>query len=210
MIATDTRAVVTVGDGRGFIVKLNRRRLVITAAHCLPELPPAHAASYTHERTYKELLAPLGTKPKVWAECLFADPIADLAILGAIDMDDFPDEMIAYRALTQDVHPFKIGKAPRPRRKRLPFNIGTDAKPYYPCELIPSRADARVLTLAGRWAPISFDCSGPWLLADTAPQVAPGMSGSPIVFNGYAIGALSTGSINPVLTEALPGRFLPL
>jgi hypothetical protein len=31
--------VVTVGDGRGFVVEGGHQRYVITAAHCLPERP---------------------------------------------------------------------------------------------------------------------------------------------------------------------------
>src|SRR5262249_44463616 len=78
----DKRAVVTVGDARGFIIEHTQHRLVVTAAHCLPKLPPAHPASYNHERTWK-LLAPLGEKPAVRTECLFVDPIADIAVLGS-------------------------------------------------------------------------------------------------------------------------------
>ena len=33
--------VITVGHGRGFVVEGAGERLVITAAHCLPSLPPA-------------------------------------------------------------------------------------------------------------------------------------------------------------------------
>ena len=76
-------AVVTVGDGRGFVIKHRHDRLVVTAAHCLPRFPPCHGASYLEERTYSELLAPLGDDLAVWAECLFADPIADIAVLGS-------------------------------------------------------------------------------------------------------------------------------
>ena len=75
-------AVVRVGDGRGFVVENDDERLVITAMHCLPELPIAHGASYIEERTYRGLLGPVGDGQTVWAECLFADPIADLAVLG--------------------------------------------------------------------------------------------------------------------------------
>jgi hypothetical protein len=78
-------AVVTVGDGRGFVIKHRHDRLVVTAAHCLPRFPPCHGASYLEERTYSELLAPLGDDLAVWAECLFADPIADIAVLGSPD-----------------------------------------------------------------------------------------------------------------------------
>ncbi len=89
-------SIVKVGGGRGFIVEcraklppvrhLRRfvtRRLVITAAHCLGKLPPATAAAFFYERTYKSLLGHLdGSKKDIWAECLFADPVADIAVLG--------------------------------------------------------------------------------------------------------------------------------
>jgi hypothetical protein len=80
-----TGAVIRVGDGRGFVVERARQRLVLTAAHCLPHLPPANPMSHTEERTYEALLGPLGAEPTVWAECLFADPVADIAILDGPD-----------------------------------------------------------------------------------------------------------------------------
>jgi hypothetical protein len=49
MIGTDQikrealRAIVAVGDGRGFVVQVDEHRYVITAAHCLPDLPPARS-----------------------------------------------------------------------------------------------------------------------------------------------------------------------
>jgi hypothetical protein len=82
-------AVITVGDGRGFVVEGEREtRLIITAAHCLPSFPLCHGASYLEERTYQALLGPLGEKPTVWTECLFVDPIADIAVLGQPDNQD--------------------------------------------------------------------------------------------------------------------------
>jgi hypothetical protein len=90
-----TRAVVTVGDARGFVVEGDAwQRYVITSAHCLPtesllerhhdnqQHPPSASISGWQERTYRDLLAPLGDKPTIWTECLFLDPIADIAILG--------------------------------------------------------------------------------------------------------------------------------
>ena len=38
----------------GFLVEARARRLVVTAAHCLPQLPLAHAASYPAQRTYRK------------------------------------------------------------------------------------------------------------------------------------------------------------
>jgi hypothetical protein len=109
--------VVRVGDGRGFIIehcvkvrplprlrnrrlpmrKWAARRLVITAAHCLPKLPPACTTSYTHERTYQNLLGTLGGNATVWAECLFVDPVADIAVLGAPDSADGNAVAAAFR-----------------------------------------------------------------------------------------------------------------
>ena len=48
------------GRVAGFIVEGVRQRLVITAAHCLPHFPPSAAYSHLEERTYQDLLAPLG------------------------------------------------------------------------------------------------------------------------------------------------------
>jgi len=75
-------AVITVGAGRGFVVDSKRGRLVITAAHCLPRFPRRASVSHSAERTYNALLGPLGKEPSVSTECLFADPIGDIAVLG--------------------------------------------------------------------------------------------------------------------------------
>jgi len=36
--------------------------------------------SHTEGRTYQRLLGELSGEPTVWAECLFADPISDVAV----------------------------------------------------------------------------------------------------------------------------------
>ena len=74
-IETATQAILTVGGGRGFIVRGRSNCYVITAAHCLPHFPPCASVSPVEERTYSDLLGPLGAEPAVWAECLFVDPI---------------------------------------------------------------------------------------------------------------------------------------
>jgi hypothetical protein len=53
-------AVLKVGEGRGFVVKRRRYKdcIVITAAHCLPVLPPPHPCAYLEEITYRRLLGP--------------------------------------------------------------------------------------------------------------------------------------------------------
>ena len=55
--------VITVGDGRGFVVEGAGERLVITAAHCLPFLPPTRSSLGLEARTYGPLLAPVEKRP---------------------------------------------------------------------------------------------------------------------------------------------------
>src|SRR5262249_29841032 len=92
-------AVFRVGNGRGFVLEIGSTRYVITAAHCLPKQPPPHGASSLCERTYSELLGRLLDKQlSVWCECLFADPVADIAILGCPDSQELGEEGEAFDA----------------------------------------------------------------------------------------------------------------
>ena len=95
-------AVVAVGpsSGRGFVMEISvtveritiLNRMVVTAAHCLPELPAATGWFDVRDKTYPNLLGPLGIrKPSIMAECLFADPVADIAVLGAPDGQAYED-----------------------------------------------------------------------------------------------------------------------
>jgi hypothetical protein len=198
-------AVIRVGDGRGFVVKdVGRARLgwrgeriVITAAHCLPFFPPCHAFSYLEDRTYVALLGPLGQEPTVWAECLFVDPIADVAVLGEPDSQELFKQHDAYEELVTAVKPLRIADTPKEGR-------------------------AQLLSLDGEW----FGCKvrhngGPLEVTDASKGIVGGMSGSPILGDdGAAIGVLTLssgsgdqphteGGPNPRLVYHLPARFLP-
>ena len=113
LMSQATSAVVTVGNGRGFVVSWGHNRLVVTAAHCLPRLPPPHGASYLEEWTYEKLLSPLGDKPAVWAECLFADPIADVSVLGSPDNQELFEEAQAYEHWSNLRHRYRLVMLPR-------------------------------------------------------------------------------------------------
>jgi hypothetical protein len=101
------RAVIKVGDGRGFVVRKKPRDgigpnvpVVVTAAHCLPFFPPCYSASHQGERTYKSLLGRIGEATTIWAECLFADPVAaDIAVLGPPNTQVLSDHADAYEEL---------------------------------------------------------------------------------------------------------------
>src|SRR5229473_6711526 len=165
-----TAGVITAGSGRGFVVEHAGERLVITAAHCLPFLPPAQSFFGPKERTYGPLLAPLGDEPRAWAVCRFVDPIADIAVLGSPG-DPRADD---YKALIGTATALSFGDP-----VRHPVNFW---------------APARLLSLDGRW----FSCTirhfgGPLWITHAAEPVLEGMSGSPIVAAaGSAIGVVCT------------------
>jgi hypothetical protein len=208
-----TPAVVKVGaGGRGFIVETEQGdRIVITAAHCVAaddrQLPRAHPWSYLHERTYQRVLGPLGkAKPTVWAECLFADPLADIAVLGSPDSQELSDQAEAYEALTS-VAPFAVGAAPKQGVKRIENPFKSTKFPSSFEVRTPGKCAALVLSLAGEWIECTVTRRGPWLAIDQESIVKGGMSGSPIVSRaGLAIGLISTDNLSPVLLEALPPR----
>ena len=187
-----TSGVITVGHGRGFVVEGAGERLVITAAHCLPSLPPALPSFGLEARTYGPLLAPRGEEPRAWAVCRFVDPIADIAVLGSPDNSHADD----YKALMGTAMALSFGD-----HVRYPVNFW---------------APARLLSLDGRW----FSCTirhfgGPLWITHAAEGIRSEMSGSPIVTEiGTAIGVVCTaaapweGGPNPRLTHNLPGWLL--
>jgi hypothetical protein len=184
-----TPSVIRVGDGRGFVIDSHSGdRMITTAARCLPYLPPCHAAD---DHLYANLLGPIGAEPTVWAECLFFNPIADIAVLGAPDAQNLWDEAEAYEALVKSVTPFSIADA-------------------------PEQGQVWLLSLERKW----FSCqakytpwvNGPIWLTTEPKNIEGGMSGSPITSDaGAAVGVISLGSNmndsgpNPRLVRDLPG-----
>lgn len=170
-------AVVSVGYdtayARGFVLRTRRQSLIITAAHCLPELPPAHPWAFRHEKTY-HIVGPLGGKSSIATECLFVDPIADLAVLGEpnveceelaeVEWDDFLEK------------------------------TGSLDVSFWRNELPTS---AWILSLDGQWSSClarqSIDGSGLWIKGVNG-GVQAGMSGSPILDDrGKVLGLIAVG-----------------
>jgi hypothetical protein len=197
-------SIVQVGDGRGFVVKGEYEwdRLIITAAHCLPCFPRPHPAPDLADSTYQRILGPLGVRPTVWAELLFADPIADIAVLGSPDNQELSEEAEAYERLLDGARPLPIVDPParRPERPR----VGEEWERY-----APGRGAVRLLSLEGKWIKARVRRHGRCLTVEPQKLVVSGMSGSPILSpDGGAIGAVSTGNMNPILTESLPAGLL--
>ena len=201
-----TRAVIAVSqDGRGFVVEgrfpnpltskpkgwrgafrpspFLTQRYVITAAHCLPQLPPPHRAAYTAEKTYKKLLGPLGSAPSIWAECVFVDPVADVAVLGQPDGQAFVEDVDeAWDEFIENAEALKLDTA-QPTRGWL---LSLDGQ-WMPCTLKPTRYGN--------------------LMVKDAGGIESGMSGSPILSDkGRVVGVVTIGSgwTEPHLPSALP------
>ena len=216
-----TAAVVSVGDGRGFLVDgfrvlpsfddtgapvEVRAAYVVTAAHCLPSLPPPLPAAYVEERTFHDLIGELREPRKLSAECVFVDPVADVAVLCGPDGQTYFDESEAFESFVDDRPRFEIG----------PVEPGTQGW---------------MLRLDGTWCATSITAnhaSARHLAVDDV-SVAGGMSGSPIVgAAGRAVGLVSTVTklssipnadaemlaklppygFNPCLAETLPAWLL--
>ena len=155
-------AVLRVGDGRGFVVEHNYQRYVITAAHCLTRplqitraideeneagvLPPPMPAMHTEEKTYANLLGPRGGDATVWAELMFADPVADIAVLGSPDRQERHKEAVAFNDLVNEVEPFMVATLPPGpiiERSRLRGFVDVPA---------------RLLSLVGEWIACRIEC----------------------------------------------------
>lgn len=166
------KSIIAVGEGRGFVVNTDPR-FVITAAHCLPQLPPACAVSSLEERIYPELLGrTVERKRTIWAECYFADPVSDIAVLGQPDNQELYNQAEAYDNLVVNSFALNVGEP-------------------------PDQSGAWLLGLDGQWGEciVNHAGSGRLWLEDVVNGIVGGMSGSPIVNDeGAAIGILGVSS----------------
>jgi len=222
------RAVLRVGDGRGFVVERrdhfgHNERIIITAAHCLPRLSPPyehllslptpHPARYLQEETYQRLLAPLRSECTVWATCLFVDPIADIVVLGQPDNQDLSEQADAYDQLVEDMTVLAIADASPMGVEVVPGReIPIDGRPIKTSSFkapTPGEAPARVLSLEGQWLDGCVLRRGGRLEFLPHEFFVDGMSGSPIVnAAGAAIGVVSVDTLSPVLVDCLSAQLV--
>ena len=199
-------ALIRVGDGRGFVIETRREWFVLTAGHCLPKMPPCLSFAFEEERTYPALLGPLDNDPTVWAECVFFDPIADLAVLAAPDGQDFYEESIAYDALVDAAIPLAIGKVPLTRRRiEMPGGYEPILGP------LEWQGEAWLPSLDRRWYRCDIRAGSRGLIIPSAAErIEGGMSGSPIVsHDGEALGVIvSNTGPQPFLSRQLPAWLL--
>jgi hypothetical protein len=163
------RSVVQVSDARGFVFQGEQddQRYLVTASHCLPRLP--RAPSDASECTYPDLLGPLGRERRVWAECLFVDPVADIAVLGGPDNQEFVHQAKAYEELVNEAEPLSMRLCQDEEEGWL---FALDAKHWFRCTVY---------------------CPQTLWIANAAEAIRGGMSGSPILAaDGTAIAVCCT------------------
>jgi hypothetical protein len=85
--------MVTVGQGRGFVVDGRYGRLVITAGACVPE------AVSNGEVTYPDLLGSSQGARRVPARCVFFDSVSGVAVFDCPPYEDSSAAQSEYRSL---------------------------------------------------------------------------------------------------------------
>ena len=137
------------------------------------------------------------------AECLFVDPVADIAVFCSPDNQALSDEADAYEQLLATMQPFAIADAPAMGSQLLRLGSGKFGGEIE--NPTPGEGPARVLSLDGVWIEGKIERRTNWLTFEPEGAFAPGMSGSPIVsLAGEAIGVVSMNNGGPVLVDNLP------
>ncbi|QFI65244.1 hypothetical protein EKH55_0370 [Sinorhizobium alkalisoli] len=123
-------------------------------------------------------------------ECLFVDPVADVAVLGEPDGHELEDESEAYRAFVEE-------------REGLPIAAEQNAA------LPPGNRKGAWLTLEGKWVCHSLDVNARYVW--TSERCEAGMSGSPIILDtvrGTVVGVVASTAFHPRLVTSLPAWLL--
>jgi hypothetical protein len=127
---------------------------------------------------------------------MFADPVADLAVLGRPDNQVLCDQCDAYEAFTDELSPIEIAE-PEP----LPF---APDDPFRHLQPTPVQR-AWWLRLSDQWAAIRVQAKTRGVFTVDDEVAESGMSGSPIVNDeGKAVAVVSLGNGFPRLARELP------
>jgi hypothetical protein len=130
--------------------------------------------------------------------CLFADPIADIAVLGQPDNQELSDKADAYDQLVDDMKTLLIADAPAQGVKVETIGDHQIETPT------PGKGPARVLSLDGHWLDGRVSRMRGTLAFEPEELFVGGMSGSPILdASGAAIAVASCNLMNPVIVDCL-------
>jgi hypothetical protein len=167
------------------------------------------------------LLGSLGTKPFVPAECLFVDPVADLAALGPVDGQELYDHALAYAELVEALDPLPLGSLTFGYQRHPARSLTVDGHKVKVEGFVDptpiAESDAWLPALNGRWFRRRVARRGRSLwISEAEEDIRSGMSGSPIISPaGRAVGVVCIshqvgrrsreGGPNTLLGAQLPG-----
>ena len=162
----------------------------------------------------QELLGPLGKLPKVWCEVLFVDPVSDIAVLGTPETQEATNQADAYDALVNAVEAIPVIALQYDRKVLREAQPGGGRFSGPLLDWPRAKADTWLLSLDRRWIKCRINARHRALaITDAAETIKPGMSGSPVLTRGGAVGVVCAGGSHgsgpqPVLAGCLPGWLL--
>ena len=193
-------SVIQVGEGggRGFFVEAGGEPYVVTAAHCVEKPPEPHACNGVNELVYPNFLGFMGGPRNIWAECVFIDPVADVAVFGEPDPQALWEHAEAFQEFAEQAGFFSLGRL---RLRREKFRLSDGSKHIGNLKF---SGRGEMFSLDGQWFSCHVESYG-WTFISIPKATQPilgGMSGSPVVLpSGLAIGVISSSQGNISLIE---------
>jgi hypothetical protein len=180
--------------GQGVLVPGN---LIVTAAHCIGW--SSEGASMAHEATLPEPIATAAGQALL-VSVLAVEPVSDIALLGALDEQGFPEEGDAYEAWCEKTTPVRLytGNLPPDAAERAPCGI---PKRTWARRCPSLLAPAHVLThnkgwITGRVQQMRPDAYTFWL--ETEESIDGGTSGGPVLAEDGRLPGVVTWAEGPI------------
>jgi hypothetical protein len=188
-VPRNTSGVIGVGAGLGFVLEVRGNRYVVTAAHCLPQLPePNPDNDEINELTYENLIGRLGEIPDVSAQCVFIDPVNDVAVLEEPENQELYQQKEAFAVLTQEADAFQLGLLADTFQLGLLKDVSTLRKAFE-----DRWSPGLMLSLDRRWTECQMERRG--YRVQLSEETQPGTAGSPILnVTGEAVSLVAAGT----------------
>lgn len=169
--------------GQGVLVKGN---FIMTAAHCVN--CSVDSGMMMEDINPEKIVTSSGTG--IMVNLLAVEPVSDIAVLGIIDSQEFPEEADKFEKFCNHTRPVKLFRKDFDLFVEYPAYIYTHLREWLTCKVEKTFPTANKLVL------------------NPEKAIQPGTSGSPVVNDaGELIGVVSVGGLDgsiPFLRSSLP------